>query len=324
MSPVPLVGVIRSNLEESVHLGDVVAADTEGRPVATAGDPELSLFARSCMKPVQAIVSLSLAPFEFSDREVAVMCASHNAEPVHVHTVRSLLGRAGVPEEELQCPEARPWDDEARAADPQRRRINSDCSGKHGGMLAACHAQGWPVESYRELGHPLQERVLDAVREASGEDPAIGVDGCGVPVHGLSLRAMARIYAWLSRPERCSEPLRPSVARAGAAMRAEPYLVAGRNRVDTAVMQAAPDVLVKGGAEGLMCAAITDRGLGVALKVADGGSRATAPSLVRVLRLLDALADPDVERLGSFARPPVLGGGRPVGELVAAFDLEFA
>ena len=104
-------------------------------------------------------------------------------------------------------------------------------------------------------------------------------------------------------------------------MRAEPYLVAGRNRTDTAVMQAAPNVVVKGGAEGLMCAAITDRDLGVAVKVRDGTSRAAGPVLIRALRLLDVLDASGLEALASFAVPPVMGGGQPVGEMVADFEL---
>jgi L-asparaginase II len=320
--PVPLVRVVRSGLEESVHLGDVAVVDAGGDPVASVGDPRRIVFARSSMKPLQATVSLSVAPFDFSDQEVAVMCASHNAEPIHVQTVRSLLERASVPEVELQCPEVRPWDDESRAADPTRRRINSDCSGKHGGMLAACHAQGWPVDSYREPGHPLQRRVLGTVREASGfDDPVIGVDGCGVPVHGMPLAAMARIFARLATAARWEGDLGPSAARAVAAMRAQPYLVAGRNRVDTAVMDVAPEVAVKGGAEALICAAVVDRGLGMAVKVHDGGSRAVAPAFVRVLHQLGVLGDEQVDGLETFAAPPVLGGGRPVGRLVADFDL---
>src|SRR5919198_3460401 len=163
MPSVPLVRVIRSELEESVHRGDVVVVQPDGTIMAHAGDPERRVFARSCMKPLQATVSLALAPFDFTDREIAVMCASHNAEPVHIEAVRSLLKRAGGVEESLLCPATRPWDDETLGANPDRRRINSDCSGKHGGMLAACLAQGWPLESYRDHKHPLQREVLAAV-----------------------------------------------------------------------------------------------------------------------------------------------------------------
>src|SRR5437870_7873841 len=126
MPAASLVRVVRSGLEESVHRGDIVAVDADGAVVAFVGEPERLMYARSCMKPLQATVSLSLAPFDFTDREVAVMCASHNAEPVHLEAVRSLLARAGVDEDLLQCPSAPPWDDEALAADPTRRRINSD------------------------------------------------------------------------------------------------------------------------------------------------------------------------------------------------------
>src|SRR6266511_296374 len=191
MPPMPLARVIRSGLEESVHTGDVAVVDADGALVAFAGDPDRMLFARSSMKPLQATVSLSLAPFDFTDPEIAVMCASHNAEPVHIEAVRSLLDRADVDEEALRCPAMRPWDDESLAADPARRPINSDCSGKHGGMLAACRAQGWPLETYRDTVHPLQQEILRAVLLACGEKSVhVGVDGCGVPVHGMPLRAM--------------------------------------------------------------------------------------------------------------------------------------
>jgi L-asparaginase II len=305
-----------------VHSGDVAVVDVDGRLVAWAGDPDLHLFARSCMKPLQASVSLSLAPFDFTTAEIAVMCASHNAERIHVETVRSLLTRTGVPESALQCPAMRPWDEATAALAPEPLPINSDCSGKHGGMLGACLAQGWPLESYRDAGHPLQEAVLQAVLLATGLSSVhVGVDGCGVPVHGMPLQAMATIYARLSAPDRWGQ-LAPDVRRAVEAMRAEPYLVAGRNRVDTAVMQAAPGLVVKGGAEGLMCAAWPDRGIGVAVKIRDGAPRASGPALIHALSSLGALEEEQRPRIAAFARPPVLGGGQAVGELIPSFQLE--
>jgi L-asparaginase II len=321
MGPVTLARVLRSGLEESVHTGDVVVVDPEGRVVASAGDPDRGLYARSCMKPLQAAVSLSLAPYDFSDREIAVMAASHNAEPVHLEVVRSLLARAGVSEGALQCPPRRPMDEEAAAAAGAPLPIHSDCSGKHGGMLAACRAQGWPMDTYLDPDHPYQQAVLHAVLRASEQDSVhVGVDGCGAPVHGMSISAMAMVYARLADPQRLGD-LRAFAERVVEAMVREPYLVAGRHRVDTAVMRAAPSVVVKAGAEGLLCAADRERRWGIAVKVADGAPRAAGPALIRTLALLGALTEDQVEALLEFARPAVLGGGRPVGELVSEFDL---
>jgi L-asparaginase II len=321
MPSFPLVRVIRSGVEESAHAVDVAVVDAEGKVTAFAGDPDRFLFARSSMKPLQATVSLSLAPFDFASAEIAVMCASHNAEPVHVEAVRSLLARAGVDEPALRCPSMRPWDDESAARAPERLPINSDCSGKHGGMLAACRAQGWDQETYRDRDHPLQNKVLAAVLMATGLDRVqIGVDGCGVPVHGMPLRSMGRIYALMGFPERW-HGLAEQAARAVAAMREQPYLVAGRNRVDTAVMETIPDVVAKGGAEGLICAALLGPGLGLAVKVRDGAHRAAGPALIRTLGALGVLDQETSRRLEPFGRPRVLGGGEPVGEVLAEFDL---
>jgi len=318
---VPLVRVVRTGFEESVHAGDIAAADADGVLVASAGDPDRMAFARSSMKPLQATVSLSLMSIDVSAAEIAAMCASHNAEPVHVAAVRLLLARAGVDESALRCPAALPMDQEAAIAAPSRLLINSDCSGKHGGMLAACREQGWPLASYVDPDHPYQLRVLDAVLLATGQpEVPVGVDGCGVPVHGLPLRSMATTYARLASPGALGA-LEGPATRASGSMRAEPYLVAGRNRVDTAVMEACERVVVKAGAEGMICAAVLDRGIGVAVKIRDGGHRAAGPALIRALELLDVLDAKTVEALAPYARPPVLGGGEPVGEMVAAFDL---
>jgi len=317
-----VIRVARSRLQESVHEADVAVVSAEGDLVASAGDPDRMLFARSSMKPLQAAVSLSLMAFDHTDEQLALMCASHSSEPVHLAVVRSLLARAGLSEDDLQCPPQRPWDDTTLAADPTMRRINSDCSGKHAGMLAASAAQGWPLDTYREPGHPVQQAVLEAVLSATGLGQVhVGVDGCGVPVHGMPLRRMALIYARLARPERLGD-LEPFGRRAVGAMRAHPYLVAGRGRVGTLLMQAAPHLVAKGGAEALMSVSVPDHGWGMAVKVRDGGFRAVGPAVVAVLGGLSLLDPSQRLALEEVARPPVLGGGRRVGELIAEVSLE--
>jgi len=317
------VVVVRSGLAESVHEVDVAVVDASGSLVAAAGDPGKVAYARSCMKPLQAAVSMSLAGLDYTDREAAVMCASHNGEPVHIEAVRGVLARGGVPESALRCPAAYPDLASLRGA-LERLPVYFDCSGKHAGMLAACRARGWPLETYRDARHPLQQRVLAAVLAATGlGEVRVGVDGCGVPVHGFPLAAMARIFATLLDPEPLGDELAAWANRAVAAMRAEPYLVAGRGRIDTAVSDRTDGaVIAKLGAEGMMSAAARDRGVAVALKVRDGSGRATAPALVAVLRRLEVLDDEDLEALAPYTRPPVLGGGEPVGELGTHVELD--
>jgi L-asparaginase II len=314
---VPLVRVVRSGFEESVHLGSVAVAGPQGRLVASVGDPDRVTFARSSMKPLQAAVSLTVSGEALEDAEVSVMCASHNGEPVHLEAVRSILARAGLGVQALRTPPSRPLDEEAAVRAPEPRPEYHNCSGKHAGMLLATARRGWDLETYRDPEHPLQRTVLEAVRLAAGRDPeAIGVDGCGVPVHALPLSALAAMFARLAQ-----RGIVAGAERAVAAMQAAPYLVAGRNRLCTAVMEAVPDLVVKVGAEGLACGAVLGRGVGVAVKVEDGAARAAEPALVRALVLLDVLGKEAGGDLSRYARPPVLGGGRPVGELVADFDL---
>jgi L-asparaginase II len=188
-------------------------------------------------------------------------------------------------------------------------------------MVSASAAAGWDLETYLLRSHPLQRRITRAVLLATGLAKVhVGVDGCGAPVHGMPIASMATLFARLARPERLG-PIEAEVVRATSAMRAEPYLVAGRNRTDTALMREVPDLVVKSGAEGLACAAVLSTGLGVAVKIEDGGDRAAGPALIRVLEVLGAVDAEALARLGSFARRPVTGGGRVVGALGADFRL---
>jgi L-asparaginase II len=320
-SPIPLARIVRSGLEESVHLGSVAVCDADGRLLASAGDPDRLVFARSSMKPLQATVSFSRIDDDLPSDLVAIGCASHNAEPDHVRAVRRLLRDGGLSPSDLRTPPDVPARHEDAREVARARPIFHNCSGKHAAMVRACAARGWPLETYREPGHPLQRAVRTAVVAATDvEHPEIGVDGCGVPVFGLPLRAMATLFARLARPERLGR-LAPTAARAVTAMREHPHLVAGTGRTDTALMRAVPGVVSKGGAEALFCAAILDQGVGVAVKVADGGDRAAGPAMIHALEILGAVDATALEALGPVARRPVLGGGRPVGEIEVAFSL---
>jgi len=311
----PLVRVLRSGLEESVHLGHVAVCDPRGRLLASVGDPDRMCYVRSCMKPVQAAVSLRAIDGELPQRLVAITCASHNGEPVHVRAVRDVLRRGDLTEADLRTPAARPSDEDAAAGVRTPKPVFHNCSGKHAGMLLACAHRGWPTETYRARSHPLQRRVTAAVRMLSGEpDPHLGVDGCGVPVHGMPLRAIATMYARLADPDR-QGVLSSSIASAVGAMRAQPYLVGGRARDDTAIMTATADIVAKEGAEALNCAVALDAGIGVAVKVADGGYRAAGPALIAVLDQLGLLSAGAGRALRVEARPAVRGGGAPVGHL---------
>jgi len=316
VAAVPIARVVRSGLEESVHLGHVAVCDVDGRLVGRAGDADREMFIRSCAKPLQAAVSLAAIGVEaLPDREIAVMCASHNAEPVHLGAVRALLERAGLGPKSLLTPARYPLDPDEMARSQHAHPLFSDCSGKHAGMLLACVRAGWDTSTYTRRSHPLQRRVARAVERATGvDDVRAGVDGCGLPVHGVSLRAIATLYARLGVPERLPE-LETEAARAVEAMLAEPYLVGGRHRFDTTLMQTVPGVVAKEGAEALVCVSLPEMGVGVALKVADAGYRAAGPAMIEVLTQLDALDAGQRKALEAVARPPMLGGGEKVGSV---------
>jgi L-asparaginase II len=322
---VDLVEVVRSGFVESRHRGSVAILDASGRLVASAGDPSGAVFPRSSNKPMQAVAllraGLRLAgpadltdPADLADlADLAMVGASHHGEPFHVARVAAMLASGGLTEQALRCPPDLPLSEPARLAVLRSgggpRPITMNCSGKHAGMLLTCLAAGWPLDDYRAVGHPVQEACRVAIEELCGERvAATGVDGCGAAVFALSLAGLARGVLGVVT----ADPGTPERAVADA-MRAHPELVSGTDGVDARLMRAVPGLLCKGGAEGVMVAALPGTGA-VALKIDDGSARATAPAMVAALARL-GIGDAG---LTASVTAALLGGGVPVGVIRAA------
>jgi L-asparaginase II len=313
-----LVEAWRSGFLESVHRGALVVLGVGGEVLAAVGDVDRPVLPRSSNKPVQATALLACGWAPRSSEELALGAASHSGEDGHRSVVAGMLAAAGLSPDDLGCPPALPMHEATRAAwlaagrPPERLAMN--CSGKHAAMLAACVASGWPTKNYLDPEHPLQQAIEARLTETA-EEPvaAVVVDGCGAPQHALTLTGLARgvlslVEAPAGSPER-------SVADA---MRAHPWHVAGTGREDTGLMQAAPGLLVKAGADGVHVAAVPGAGA-VALKLDDGGDRGRTPALCAGLRRLGVPA----EALAPWSRTPVSGGDGVVGEVGAAPALAF-
>jgi L-asparaginase II len=270
-----LVAARRGGTVESVHRVHAVAV-RDGEVVSSAGDPGLVTFFRSSAKPIQALLLVRARP-DLDDRLVAIACASHRAEPEQIAAVRDLLAAAPASEHDLEVglQEGRP---------PQP--IYHNCSGKHAGMLAVCHARAWPTAGYRLPDHPLQQAILEEITDAAGQAPATGVDHCSVVTFALSLERMADVFSRLGEREGATRIL--------SAMRAHPELIGGEGSLDTQLMQSHPGWLAKGGAEGLICG-ITADGAGFAVKTEDGAFSALGPALASLFGGLDGFARAPVE-----------------------------
>jgi L-asparaginase II len=284
------VAVRRGEIIESVHLVHAVAV-RDGELVAEAGNARITASLRSSAKPFQAL-PLARARAELKTGHLAIAAASHFGTPMHVEAVRDLLRTTGGSENELECG-LQP----GRPPEP----IFHNCSGKHAAMIGVCRERDWPVEGYFRADHPLQLELVDLVADVAGlrsEEVETGIDGCGVICFAIPLERAALAFSRLERLE--------GGQRVAAAMRARPELVGGDGGTDTELMRLLPGWIAKGGAEGLMCAASAD-GLGVALKVADGNSRALRPALARFADRLGA-------DLSAFAEVPLLNArGERVG-----------
>ena len=330
-----LVEVTRGDMVESRHAAAYAVCDTEGRVVLSAGDYERPVYARSAIKPLQAIPLVESGAAEaygLSDAEVALACASHGGEPRHVEAVAAWLERLGLGEGDLECaahlPSYAPAMIELLQASEEPNQLHNNCSGKHTGFLTLAKHLGHPTKGYIRYEHPVQQRILGVLEVMTGLDLSAaprGIDGCGIPTIGIPLGNMALAMARFAAPADQPESRQAAVARIHRAIAAEPFMVAGSGRFCTRVIEASGGrALVKTGAEGVYCGAVPSMGLGIALKVDDGAGRAAENLMARLLHRLEVIDDATAASIGGFLESPVENrAGLEVGYTRKAVDAPF-
>ena len=297
----PVAITDRSGFDESVHHGALVVFDESGDVTFSVGDPDVNIYPRSSNKPMQAYAMLRLG-LQLDPGELALACASHDGTARHVAIAHRILASVGLDERALANTADLPLDRESAerllAGGGHRAPVYMNCSGKHAAMVATCVANGWNVDGYLAVDHPLQIALTERIAELAGGVFHIGVDGCGAPAHVLSLRGLAQAFRTVATDR----------GRVWSAMTHYPDLIAGEHRDATRIMRLVPDLMAKGGAEGVFAAGLPD-GRAAAVKIADGNSRAAAIVLAAGLVVAGVDVDPSV--LGE----PILGHGEPVGRV---------
>ncbi len=315
---VELAVVERSGFIESRHAGAAIVLDPAGDVITSLGDVQTPILPRSSLKPLQALGSLT-AGAELSAEQLALATASHSGTDRHVAVVRSILDLADLDESDLGCPPAWPGDTATRdervreLARPERIRMN--CSGKHATMLVACRANGWETANYLDPTHPLQLHIREVIERLTGSKiAATAIDGCGAPVHAMSLTALARaVHRIGGSSERSPFALHRSAGALVRAVRENPWAIDGPGRPDTIAIERL-GVFAKGGAEGVMIMVAPD-GTTAALKMLDGSGRAASAVAIALLTRAGALAAGDAAQALAQLPLSITGGGQDVGRI---------
>ncbi len=335
-----LVEVLRGAKVESIHRGSIAVVNSAQELVCSIGNPHADICMRSCAKPLQAlpvITSGAAAAFQFTDRELALLCGSVSGQDFHVATVRSILQKIGLSEASLRCG-VHPPSHRQTARELQRQGltpgpIHNNCAGKHAAMLALCVYYGWPTENYLPLEHPVQQLILSCIAEMTSLPPEriyAAIDGCGVPVFYVPLSNLASAYAQLAVPfQRSAEQWSikdQAIVRLMRAVSAYPEMIAGDERLCTDIMRTAgTSILAKTGAEGGYALTLFKSGLGVAVKIEDGNMRALRPVIIELLHQLEALSPEQCRSLQAYHHPLIVNHRKDqVGEIRAVFKVKGA
>ena len=303
---VQLAYLTRAGIIESRHHGLVCLTGPDGKLIQEHGNSRKLIYPRSAVKPLQAL-ALRRSGLILSGAQLAMSSASHQGTPEHTAIVLSILSDAGLSESDLMCPVAWPGNPQARAEAATETRAAFNCSGKHAAFLAACVKNGWDTKTYLQPEHPLQKLIVEVIEEFSGEKiPLSTFDGCGAPLHLMSLQGLARSIGKFAETE----------TQIRDAMLANPCVVDDHGASDTLVME--KGMLAKIGAEGVFVIGLAS-GHGVAVKVADGSMRPAGLAAIKMLLNHNLLDKKIYDELFAKLTVSSLGGAEKLGQLEVAF-----
>jgi len=326
MNPV-LVNVWRGSSIESRHRGAIAVVDVTGRLVFSMGDIQRPEFPRSAIKFLQAIPLIETGAadhYQLTAQHVSFACASHNAESIHTDFAQQWLQHIGCTTDDLECGAELPLDPDAQfnliAGGGTPRRYHHNCSGKHLGMLTTCKHMNESLQNYRLIQHPVQQRwleVLESLASVKIQQLSWGYDGCGIPTLAVPLQRVALAQARFADPSGLAPERRAAIERITQSVAEHPYMVAGKERLCTALMEVTgKTLLAKIGAEGYYTASVPEKGLGIAIKIDDGNHRGSQVALGAVLEKLDLLSADQLRLLSDYFNPDVTNSrGEVIGRL---------
>jgi len=322
-----LVEVTRNDTVESRHFGSAVVCDYQGKVVDSWGDIEGLVFPRSALKPmlaIQLVESGASDHYALNNAELSLACSSHQGEQIHQTLVTSWLHRLGLSEQHLACgavlPEHTDSAHQLLASGQTGCRIHHNCSGKHTGFLTTALHLGLPLDNYHLLEHPLQQLSMEILSDLAAVDLnqyPMGIDGCGLPAPTMPLRQLGYATARFAKPVDLSETRAKAIYRLHQAITNEPLYIAGHGTVASELNEVTRgSVLAKTGAEGIITAALPERGLGIAVKISDGSARARSVALLAILDHLGALTEEEKQKLQAHISPVILNSrGLAVGDI---------
>ncbi len=315
MNPV-LVDVWRGGIVESEHRGSAIAVDHSGRALFALGRPEAITFPRSALKLFQALPLLesgAAAAYELTNKEIAIACASHNGEPMHVDLVTQWLDQLGLDDDALACgcdyPRLQADQFDLIRKGGYATRAHHNCSGKHTGMLTYAQYLEESTDDYSDYDHPVQTAWMQRFGELIGIDVSQYLwerDGCGLPALCMPLQSLALACAKYAMPDDQPSISARAINTLLNAITDHPELLAGSARCCTDIIQVtAGRVIVKTGAEGVYTGLARDLGIGFALKIDDGATRASEVALGALLRAQGLISEAEYDELGDWFQPKI-------------------
>jgi L-asparaginase II len=285
---VDLAEVTRGNIVESWHRGIAVVTDPEGKVVLHRGNSKRLIYPRSAIKPLQT-VAMRRVGLDLTGEELAITSASHRSTKDHIKLVQSILAKSNLTEQSLKCPEG----------------IQYNCSGKHAGFLYSCVKNNWDTESYLAVSNPIQQKVIEVLEEFSGEKIIhTSVDGCGAPLHAMTVEGIARAIGFLTKTE----------TELVDTLTANGWVISNHGVPDAILLDAG--FIAKNGAEGVFAVG-TRSGYGITIKIADGSLRAAPLIAIKLMLEMDLITSQEYEALHARLAVPSLGGGEPQGQIIA-------
>lgn len=322
----------RGELLDLIHDGYICVCDKNGNVIGSAGDPNAKVFYRSSSKPIQALPVLARdlhKKYGLSDEETTIFSGSHLGEDFHINALTSIFKKAGFSEDDLIVNPTVPAsikanEDRIKNGLPARKFYHN-CSGKHAAIMLLQQELTGAVKDYHEISSPAQQEILRTISVLS-EYPQnmidIGIDGCGVPVFAVPMINMAISFKNLARPELIKdETLSKTATKYVPNIHKYPHMMRGTGYL-CSLINHDPNIVAKGGANGVYCIGLKNEGIGISFKLKDGTEAVWAIVVKEIFEQIGYYNKETFDTLDSLNNGIIKNdNGTDVGKIVPVFKL---
>jgi len=319
--------VTRGKIIESTHESKCIIKDYNSKTIFSTNNDYDLIYPRSAIKIFQAVPfirSEAHKKYKLSQKQIAISCASHCGEPIHLRVLEDWIKKIKKNKQILKCgihnPLNKKESDKLLLSGIKPSQLHNNCAGKHLGMISACLTYKLNLKNYVDINHSYQKLIRESLEyftECKISKTQYGVDGCSAPQYAFPLKNISISMINLLKNYKEKKYYTNEIKILLDSIAKYPNLTGSNNTYPTQLMTATRGkVFSKGGAEGVLLFAHKEKKIAGVIKIKDGNERALPSVANEIFKKLQILSNEELTKLAGWDNEKIYNHAKvKIGEI---------